>query len=63
MTDPLSAHSCAIEAKRCRELAANPRLPSHSLLLIAMAETWEGMAEDLQRVDNLGLVQHLRPKG
>ena len=50
-----SANDCALEGKRCRELAVKPRLPSHALLLRAMAETWEGMAEDLRRLDNLAL--------
>ena len=51
----LTAQVCTHEAHRCRDLALNPRLPSHGLLLHAMAETWEGMAVELSRLDNLVL--------
>jgi hypothetical protein len=51
----LTEQVCTHEAHRCRDLALNPRLPSHGLLLHAMAETWEGMAVELSRLDNLVL--------
>ena len=50
----LTAHVCAREAKICREFAVSPRLPTHAILLRAMAETWDGMAVELRRLDNVG---------
>jgi hypothetical protein len=51
----LTAQVCTNEAQRCRDFAIKPRLPSHGILLHAMAETWEGMAVELRRLGNLVL--------
>jgi hypothetical protein len=55
----LTAQVCAQEAKRCREFAVKPRLPSHGPVLHAMAESWEVMAVELRRLDNLAALAHL----